>query len=394
MYLNADVPKLTSEGGIAAFCRGYLGHRLASTKPAGVLTRAFVKSIEAFLQREGRELVRFQKGQRKDALLQQKRRRFKKPEGVLFVGVAQEKVRVPRTPRKACPGGGTLPWSIYATALVNVYYCYCRDQAFGPFFLKFCSSFPYSAKLGLNGQEYLKCQLAQRGMAFQALDNGRLACADLPVAQRISDELSDTQIQALFRKGLARLPHPYSAQDRRAGYRYDWSVLQAEFSLTQVWDPALQGRCFFEEVLRENIDWGRPEQGQLILARKRPRKTAPDGRCRTRIITQGVVPSCTCLSAGSSEPSRDRPTVDPLVQKVPLPRRWIDPQNDDQKLQTPCLWATTKSRTRCGLGMPSMHSVPSMLAAVENVRLPMPTNLASIPWSISIDRTSLMKNSR
>ncbi|MGD0261085.1 MAG: hypothetical protein ABSD29_14825, partial [Verrucomicrobiota bacterium] len=52
-----------------------------------------------------------------------------------------------------------------------------------------------------------------------------------------------------------------------------------------------QGRCFFEEVLRENIDWGRPEQGQLILARKRPRKTAPDGRCRTRIITQGVVPS-------------------------------------------------------------------------------------------------------
>jgi len=291
MYLNADVPKLTSEGGIAAFCRGYLGHRLASTKPAGVLTRAFVKSIEAFLQREGRELVRFQKGQRKDALLQQKRRRFKKPEGVLFVGVAQEKVRVPRTPRKACPGGGTLPWSIYATALVNVYYCYCRDQAFGPFFLKFCSSFPYSAKLGLNGQEYLKCQLAQRGMAFQALDNGRLACADLPVAQRISDELSDTQIQALFRKGLARLPHPYSAQDRRAGYRYDWSVLQAEFSLTQVWDPALQGRCFFEEVLRENIDWGRPEQGQLILARKRPRKTAPDGRCRTRIIPQGVVPS-------------------------------------------------------------------------------------------------------
>ena len=202
MYLNADVPKLTSEGGIAAFCRGYLGHRLASTKPAGVLTRAFVKSIEAFLQREGRELVRFQKGQRKDALLQQKRRRFKKPEGVLFVGVAQEKVRVPRTPRKACPGGGTLPWSIYATALVNVYYCYCRDQAFGPFFLKFCSSFPYSAKLGLNGQEYLKCQLAQRGMAFQALDNGRLACADLPVAQRISDELSDTHRYRLTTFGL------------------------------------------------------------------------------------------------------------------------------------------------------------------------------------------------
>jgi hypothetical protein len=291
MYLNAYVPKLTSEGGIAAFCRGYLGHRFASTKQAVAMTKAFVKSIEAFIQREGLELVRFQKGQRKDAVLQQKLRGFKKAEGVIFVGVAQEKVRVPRTTRKACPGGGTIPWIIYSTAMVNVYYFYCRDQDFGPFFLKFCSYFPYSAKLCLNGHEYLKCQLAQRAIAFQALDNGLLACADLPAAQRLCDRLSATKIDAFFRKWLARLPHPYSAQDRQAGYRYDLSVLQAEFSLTQVWDRATYGRCFFEEVIRENIDLGRPEQVQLIFARKMQRKTATDGRCRTRIVTEGVVPS-------------------------------------------------------------------------------------------------------
>jgi hypothetical protein len=69
------------------------------------------------------------------------------------------------------------------------------------------------------------------------------------------------------------------------------SILQAEFSLTQVWDRGLQGRCFFEEVIRENIDLGRPEQAQLIFARKMQRKTATDGRCRTRILTAGVVPS-------------------------------------------------------------------------------------------------------
>src|SRR5437870_5424538 len=63
------------------------------------------------------------------------------------------------------------------------------------------------------------------------------------------------------------------------------------FSLTQVWDRATHGRCFFEEVIRENIDLGRPQQVQLIFARKMQRKTATDGRCRTRIITEGVVPS-------------------------------------------------------------------------------------------------------
>ena len=291
MYLNAYVPQLTSEAGIAAFCRGYLGHRFASTKQAVAMTQAFVKSIEAFIQREGLELVRFQKGQRKDQVLQQKLRAFKKEEGVVFVGVAQEKVRVPRTTRKRLEAGGTIPWIIYSTAMINVYYFYCRDKDFGPFFLKFCSYFPYSAKLCLNGHEYLKCQLAQRGIAFQSMDNGLLTCADIKAAQRISDGLSATKIEAFFRKWLARLPHPYSAQDRKAGYRYDLSVLQAEFSLTQVWDRAVHGRCFFEEVIRENIDLGRPEQVQLIFARKMQRKTATDGRCRTRIITEGVVPS-------------------------------------------------------------------------------------------------------
>jgi hypothetical protein len=67
--------------------------------------------------------------------------------------------------------------------------------------------------------------------------------------------------------------------------------LQAEFSLTQIWDQAVSGRCFFEEIIRENIDLGRPEQVQLIFSRKLRKSTVADGRCRTRIINEGVIPS-------------------------------------------------------------------------------------------------------
>jgi hypothetical protein len=196
MYLNAYVPQLTSERGIAAFCRGYLGHRFASTKQAVAMTEAFVKSIQTFIQQEGLELVRFQKGQRKDDIMKARLRRFKKPEGVVFVGVAQEKVRVPRTTRIRVESGGTIPWIIYSTALVNVYYFYCLDEDFGPFFLKFCSYFPYGAKLCLNGHEYLKCQLTQRGIAFEALDNGLLSCTDVPAAQRSTDAVSSRKSSA------------------------------------------------------------------------------------------------------------------------------------------------------------------------------------------------------
>ena len=118
-----------------------------------------------------------------------------------------------------------------------------------------------------------------------------LSCADPARAQRLADGLSAKKIDALLRKWLAKLPHPFRRHDRAAGYLYEASIWQAEFSLTQVWDQGRRGRQFFEQVIRENIDLGRPEQVQLIFQRLMRKKTATDGRCRTRIITEGVTPS-------------------------------------------------------------------------------------------------------
>ena len=165
------------------------------------------------------------------------------------------------------------------------------DKDFGPFFLKFCSYFPYGGKLCLNGHEFLKRQLLKREVAFEALDNGLLSCEKPATAQDLAAGLDERKIDGFFRKWLKLLPHPYPAADHKAGYRYQLSVLQAEFSLTQVWDRPVYGREFFEQVIRENIDLGRPEKVQLIFARKMQKATATDGRCRTRIVTEGVIPS-------------------------------------------------------------------------------------------------------
>ena len=51
----------------------------------------------------------------------------------------------------------------------------------------------------------------------------------------------------------------------------------------------MTGRIFFEEVIRENLDIGRPSQVSLIFDRKITGRTP--GRFRTRVITDGVVPS-------------------------------------------------------------------------------------------------------
>ena len=107
--------------------------------------------------------------------------------------------------------------------------------------------------------------------------------------QKICDGLSAEKIDGFLRKWLRLLPHPFTGADRKAGYRYDISILQAEFSLAQVLDRPVHGRLFFEQVIRENLDLGRPEEGQLIFNRKIDRRTP--GRFRTRILTQDVTPS-------------------------------------------------------------------------------------------------------
>jgi len=44
------------------------------------------------------------------------------------------------------------------------------DRDFGPFFLIFCTYFPFNAKLCLNGHEYAKSHLARKVIALEALD--------------------------------------------------------------------------------------------------------------------------------------------------------------------------------------------------------------------------------
>jgi hypothetical protein len=288
MYLNAYVPSLQTGGGFVYFVKSQLGARVPSTMMVAPMSQQFIAAIERFVTTEGIDLVTFEKGQRKDDVAQKYLATFAGEEGVLFVGKAQEKASVFRTEKRR-DARGVYPWIIRSTAMVNHYYVYLVDKDFGPLFIKFCSYFPYAAKLCVNGHEWLKRQLTQRAIPFEPLDNGIRSTSHAPRVQRIADTLDAAKIDAVFRKWLRRLPHPFAPAHRAAGYRYHLSILQSEFALTQVLDRPLTGRCFFEEVIRENLDLGRPDQMQLIFDRRVTRRTP--GSFRTRVLTDGVVPS-------------------------------------------------------------------------------------------------------
>jgi hypothetical protein len=293
-------PRLQHGAGIAAFFVGHRGHRFASSALMAPMTAAFTADIDHFIAARGVDLVRFARGQRKDDVTAGYLQRAELddrglvPAQVLYAGVAQEKQKVFRTSKRRNPvTGATYPWLVPGSGVVSQYYFYCVDEDFGPVCVKFSGYFPYTGRLIINGNEYAKRQAAKAGIGFVPLDNAFAAVDDVTAVQAICDGLDEGKITALAARLLAMLPYPFTADDTAAGYGYELSVLQAEFSLTQMLDAPVAGRIFFDQLIRDNLDLGRPDRVSLIFGRKiiRKGKRATPGRFRTRVITGGVTPS-------------------------------------------------------------------------------------------------------
>ena len=186
----------------------------------------------------------------------------------MFIGRAQEKTPLFRTEKRRDADGKSYPWIVKTTGVVNQFYFYCVDADFGPFFLKFCSYFPYNAKLCINGHHWAQRQAAKAGIGFTALDNAFAAVDDAAALQGSATRLGPAQIEALLRQVAGDPAAPVHRRRPGRGYRYDLSILQAEFSLTQMLDRPVSGRVFFEQVIRDNLDIGRPDQVSLIFDRQ------------------------------------------------------------------------------------------------------------------------------
>lgn len=263
VYLNVYQPRLQIPRAVFHFLREHHGQGAVSSHRMRDITQRFIRGIEDYAKQHDVPVITFERHQRKEDLAAEYLAEFQASQGVLFIGKAQEKVRTFRTVGRRNARGETYPWIVETTAMVNQYYFYAVDEDFGPFFLKYSSYFPYGAKLCFNGHEYLKRQLAKERIGYEALANGILRCDDAKRMQELADRLTPHRIERFLRKWQRELPCPFRAGEQVAGYRYEISMTQVEFALTQVVDRPVHGRIFFEEVIRENLDLGRPESIQL-----------------------------------------------------------------------------------------------------------------------------------
>ena len=185
---------------------------------------------------------------------------------------------------------GKTVWFSFAVSQrrVTCYYFYVWDDDFGPAFVKVCAYFPYPMKIWVNGHEWAKRQAAKAGIGFTELSNGFASCTDPAALQAICDRLGPGVIRVFAERWWSMLPLPLTEHDRAAGYWWELSMRQVETSRTLVFDAPRHARGFFEALVADNLDIGRPELIELIFKRGQRRGAKARGEYKTRIVTYGT----------------------------------------------------------------------------------------------------------
>jgi hypothetical protein len=267
IYLNLYVPTLQVSGQAATFLGRHSGNPIPSPAIMEQRGNRFRIAVRSFAEANAVPVVHFAKDERK---IDTVRPLLEAAEAagrsrVVAIGVAQEYQRV-FSASKGETGQGAV-WSDFykADRRVTCYYFYVWDQDFGPGFIKLCAYFPYPGRVWVNGHEWAKRQAARAGIEFAALSNGFADCADPAGLQEICDRLGPGQIHAFVERWLARIPLPLDGRDREAGYRWQALMRQIETSRTLVFDTPARARAFFEALIADNLDIGRPSNVEVLF---------------------------------------------------------------------------------------------------------------------------------
>ncbi|MEO8908484.1 MAG: hypothetical protein ABI310_10510 [Microbacteriaceae bacterium] len=295
IYLNGYVPNLQVGGQVVNFMRKHLGKNIPSPAILEKIGTVFRRDVAAFAAANNIPVIHFKKEDRKIDVMRKHLLAQEKTgvSGVAGIGVAQEYQNVFAANRRE--GGGSVPFYSFVKAdrRVTCYYFYLWDTDFGAGFIKICAYFPYPLKVWVNGHEWAKRQAAKAGITFTALSNGFASCQDPEALQEICDRLGPEVIQEFFTRWMDVLPLPLNDYDRTFGYWWELSMRQIETSRTIVFDAPRQARGFFDSLVADNLDIGRPETVELLFSGHAPgsRRAHPivnHTPCKTRIVTIGT----------------------------------------------------------------------------------------------------------
>ena len=236
IVLNAYYPMGHSPGGFRVWWRRWHGDSDADLDDAHLmrLPGRFARRVRAWAAANAVPVIECKAGQRKHQIAEEYLAGHTVGPGVFMILVARARATVWKVKRS--PGGGILTLE-KKTEYVNHYSFHIMDPQWGHLVIKMSGHPPFGAQVILNGHEYVACAAHAAGIAFTKEGNCFTRITDPRGLAQIAETLS--QDAAIGRLGRACDRWIYTAclcfgldlaDQQASGFRYDYSVYQAEYS--------------------------------------------------------------------------------------------------------------------------------------------------------------------
>ena len=281
IVLNAYYPMGHSPGGFRVWWRRWHGDSDADLDDAHLmrLPGRFARRVRAWAAANAVPVIECKAGQRKHQIAEEYLAGHTVGPGVFMILVARARATVWKVKRS--PGGGILTLE-KKTEYVNHYSFHIMDPQWGHLVIKMSGHPPFGAQVILNGHEYVACAAHAAGIAFTKEGNCFTRITDPRGLAQIAETLS--QDAAIGRLGracdrwicTACLCFGLDLADQQAsGFRYDYSVYQAEYSRNLIFaSGARMDRVFGTVADRTRSRLDVPTLRTLSGVKKRPAGTA------------------------------------------------------------------------------------------------------------------------
>jgi hypothetical protein len=175
-------------------------------------------------------------------------------------------------------------------AWVNYYSFHLLDEEWGHVTVKLCGHPPFSAQVLLNGHEYVGCQALKAGLDFRKEGNCFTEVSNARGLAQVADTLRSETAVGRLRQVCERWLYTCLAfglsleEQEKSGFRYSYSVYQAEYSRNLLFHSGRQMEEVFNGVIdRTRVSLNVPTVKTVFGWKSRPRRSSKRSRCEVAV---------------------------------------------------------------------------------------------------------------
>jgi len=283
LVLNAYFPLGQSPGGFRTWWRQLSGgdENLDDTHLMRLAGR-FSRRLRAWGQKSGIPVVDCAAGERKSEIAAEYLPEDAKFRGVFAVLVGRAPASVWSVERFGTGGINLKRKQVW----VNYYSFHVMDEEWGHVTLRICGHPPFTSQVLLNGHEYVASQARRAGLEFRKEGNCFTEVSNARGLSQVADTLRSTAAIGRLRQVCERWIYSCLAfglsleEQERSGFRYSYSVYQAEYSRNLLFRSGAEMEEVFDGVIdRTRAPLDLPVIRTVFGSQSRSRNRSHPSRC-------------------------------------------------------------------------------------------------------------------